>query len=196
MFAGIVEESGRVKKIERKKNLFVLTIEAKKVHLGTVIGQSIAVDGVCLTVTKKRNRFLTFDVMLETIRRTTFQYLKEGDPVNLERSLRANSRIDGHFVQGHVEGVGTIVKRVTVPNYEEFHIQIPKGLTRYVVEKGSVCVDGISLTVGEVKRNVFRIYIIPHTLKITTLGRKKASSKVNIETDILAKYILDKKVRQ
>ncbi len=196
MFAGIVEETGIITKIVRKKNLLTLTIRVQKVCGGTKIGHSIAVDGVCLTVVKKKERLLSFDVMLETIRKTTFQFYRVGTLVNLERSLKANSRIDGHFVQGHVEGLGTITRRITLPNYEKFWIRVSRKLMRYIVSKGSACVDGISLTVGEVKGNEFSIYIIPHTLKVTNLSDKKTKSKLNIETDILARYILDKGVRR
>ena len=190
MFKGIVEEKGVVTRIQEKKNLLVLTLKANKVIRGTGIGDSIAVDGVCLTVVKKKNQELTFDIMYETIRKTTLKYLRKGSPVNCERALKVSSRIDGHFVQGHVDGVGQIDKKVTKENYVEFRIQLPKTLSPYLVSKGSVAVDGISLTVGEVKGNRFSVYIIPHTLEVTTLGVKKDKDKVNIETDILAKYIL------
>ena len=122
-----------------------------------------------MKVTKKRGKLLTFDVMLETIEMTTMKYLKEGSEVNLERSLKVSDRIDGHFVQGHIEGVGTVTKLVTIPNYVEYWITIPKKLMRYVVVKGSVCFDGISLTVGRVKKNSFSVYIIPHTHEVTKL---------------------------
>jgi len=191
MFSGIIEEKGIIKKIDFKKNLFVLTLEARKVHQGTKIGDSIAVDGVCLTVVQKKGRALSFDVMKETIEKTTLKYLKSGSPVNLERALQVNDRLGGHFVQGHIEGVGVIKDKVTLKNYVEFRISIDKKLIRYVVAKGSVCIDGISLTVGEVQGTTFSIYIIPHTLEVTTLGSKTRGDKVNIETDILARYILN-----
>ena len=193
MFTGIVEEKGIVQSVEKKNNLFSLSIFANKILKNSKIGDSIAVDGVCLTIVSRRGQTLAFDMMKETIDKTTLKYLKKGSQVNLERSLKFGSRLGGHFVLGHVDGVGFIKKKVALPNYVEFQISMDKKLMRYVVPKGSICVDGISLTVGFVKKNYFSVYIIPHTLKITTLGRKKLLDKVNIETDIVAKYITDKK---
>jgi len=190
MFTGIVEERGQVKGVQKKENLFVLTIAAQKVLRGTKIGDSIAIDGVCLTVTKIKGREFDVDVMVETIRKTTLKYFRPGDRVNLERALKANGRLAGHFVQGHVDGIGTIEKKITRTHYQEYTIAVDKSLSPYLVDKCSVCVDGISLTACEVKGNQFSIYIIPHTLEVTTLERKGKSDKVNIETDILVKYIL------
>jgi len=190
MFSGIVEEKGIVAKIEKKENLLVLSVKAKKVLKGVKIGDSISVDGACLTITKIRKNIVSFDIMKETIDKTTLKFLKVRSTVNLEGALRVNDRLGGHFVSGHIDGVGVIQKRISRPNYEEFRIAIPKHLSRYLAPKGSVCVDGISLTLGEVKKNVFSIYIIPHTLDVTTLGQKKDGDEVNIETDLLAKYIL------
>lgn len=190
MFSGIVEEKGIVKKITQKKNLIVISIEAKKVLRGIGIGDSISVDGVCLTVIKKKGRVVTFDVMKETMDKTTLGMRKVLDEVNLEGALRVNDRLGGHFVSGHIDGVGVIQKRVSLENYEKYVVAIPKKISCYLAPKCSVCIDGISLTLGEVKGNVFSVYIIPHTLKVTTLGAKGKGDKVNIETDILAKYIL------
>ena len=189
MFTGIIEEKGKIKRVEHKKNLIVLEVNVDKVLRGTKIGDSIAVDGVCLTVSGRRNRSFIFDAMQETILKTTLKYLRPGDRVNLERALRVGDRLDGHFVFGHVDGVGTIKKKITRANYVRYDICVDKKLTRYIVPKGSIAVDGISLTVGDVGKHVFSIHIIPHTLKITALGDKGMSDKVNIETDILAKYI-------
>lgn len=190
MFSGIVEEKGIVAGIRKKENLIILSIKAKKVLKGVKIGDSISVDGACLTVTKIKDQVVDFDIMKETIDKTTLKFLKVGSEVNLEGALRINDRLGGHFVSGHIDGVGVIRKRISKPNYEEFQIEIPKPLSRYLAPKGSVSVDGISLTLGEVKKNVFRIYIIPHTLDVTTLGKKRDGDHVNIETDLLAKYIL------
>ena len=190
MFSGIVEEPGVVTKIVHKKNLNIISVKVKAVHRGTKIGDSISVDGVCLTVTHKANAVLTFDIMLETIRKTTLRYAQPGTRVNLERALKVSDRISGHFVSGHVDGVGVITDRITKENYEEFWVAVPKQLARYVVPKGCACIDGISLTVGEVGAARFSVYIIPHTLKVTTLGLKNEGDKVNIETDLLAKYVL------
>lgn len=193
MFTGIVEEKGALQSLEHKRNLIVLQITANKIAAGTKIGDSVCVDGVCLTVTSRRGKTFSFDVMKETIDKTTLQYLKPRDRVNLERSLKVDGRIGGHFVFGHVDGVGKIEKKVTLENYVRYDISLDKSLTPYIVPKGSIAIDGISLTVGEVRGKVFSVYIIPHTLKVTTLGAKKKSDKVNIETDVLAKYILKAK---
>ncbi|MDP8266013.1 MAG: riboflavin synthase [Candidatus Aceula meridiana] len=190
MFSGIVEEKGIIKKIVNKKNLIVISIEAKKVLKGIGIGDSISVDGVCLTMVKKKGRVVTFDVMKETMDKTTLGMRKVSDAVNLEGALRVNDRLGGHFVSGHIDCVGILQKRVSLENYEKYVVAIPKEFTRYLAPKCSVCIDGISLTLGEVQGNVFSVYIIPHTLKVTTLGVKKKGDKINIETDILAKYIL------
>lgn len=190
MFSGIVEEKGIVAGIRKKENLIILSIKANKVLKGVKIGDSISVDGACLTVTKIKNHVVDFDIMKETIDKTTLKFLNVGSEVNLEGALRVNDRLGGHFVSGHIDGVGIIRKRISKPNYEEFQIEIPKPLSRYLAPKGSVSVDGISLTLGEVKKNVFWIYIIPHTLDVTTLGKKRDGDHVNIETDLLAKYIL------
>lgn len=190
MFSGIVEEKGIVKRILYKKNLIVLEVQAKKVLKDTAIGDSISVDGACLTVVKKKGRIVSFDIMKETMDKTTLGSLRIGSPVNLEGALRVNDRLGGHFVSGHIDGVGVIQKRVSLENYEKYIVSIPKKLSCYLAPKCSVCIDGISLTLGEVKGNVFSVYIIPHTLDVTTLGLKGKGDKINIETDILAKYIL------
>ncbi|MFA5088755.1 MAG: riboflavin synthase [Candidatus Omnitrophota bacterium] len=190
MFSGIVEEKGVVRKIEKRQNLYVLSVRAGKIIRGIKAGDSVSVNGVCLTMTKVSGDILNFDLMKETILKTTFQYLRSGSEVNLERALRMSDRIGGHFVTGHVDGVGRIKKIVTLPNYVELQIAIDGDLDPYFVPKGSACIDGVSLTVGEVKRNYFSVYLIPYTLDVTTLGQKTVRDRVNIETDILAKYIL------
>lgn len=193
MFTGIVEEKGVVWGLQKRKNLFMLTVSAQKVFKGLKIGESVAIDGVCLTAVSKKGSRVSFDVMKETLRRTTLKNLQKGSRVNLERSLRFGGRLGGHFVLGHVDGVGSIAKKIILPNYVEFQIVLDKKLMRYLVPKGSVCIDGISLTIGQVNKNRFSVYIIPHTLEVTTLGLKKVFDFVNIETDIIAKYITDKK---
>ena len=190
MFSGIVEEIGIIRKVEKKKNLFVVTLKADKVTRGTKIGDSISVDGVCLTVTRRKGRVLTFDLMKETLDATTFKYAGPGREVNLERSLKVSDRIGGHFVSGHIDGTGVFKEKVTIPNYVEWRITVDKKLARYIIPKGSVCIDGVSLTVGVVKKDYFSVYLIPHTLDVTTFGKKKTGEIINIETDILAKYIL------
>ncbi len=193
MFSGIVEEFGSVKEIKKKKNLYTLKIKAKKVVKGTKVGDSICVDGVCLTVTNKKGQTLTFDVMKESLDKTVIQHYKTGTKVNLERSLKVDDRLGGHFVSGHVDCVGVIKKIVTIPNYVEFQISVPKEFRKYIAPKGSVCLDGISLTIGDVRKTDFSIYLIPFTLDVTTFGDKKEKDELNIETDLLAKYLLNAK---
>ena len=190
MFSGIVEESGRVEKIERKKNLLVLSVRAKKILKDSRIGDSIAVDGVCLTIARLKKGTMIFELMKETISHTTLKHCRVGSLLNLERSLKWGGRIGGHFVLGHIDGTGTIRRRIKEKNYVELQIEAPRQILRYLISKGSVAVDGISLTVGKIQRGIFSVYLIPHTLKVTTLKDKKEPDEVNIEADFLAKYLL------
>lgn len=194
MFNGIVEEIGTVDALERRKNLSVLKVRARKVLQGTKLGDSIAVTGVCLTVTDKNKNVLAFDMMRETVNKTSLGRLRRGDKVNLERALKAGGRVSGHFVTGHIDSVGRIEQKIAEKNYEELSIRLPKGLGKYIVPKGSVALDGISLTVGRVGKGRFSVYLIPFTKKVTTLGAKKKGDSVNIETDILAKYLIGRRV--
>jgi len=189
MFNGIVEEIGIVDALERRKNLSVLKVRARKVVSGTKLGDSIAVEGVCLTVTDKKKNVLGFDMMRETVNKTSLGRLRRGDKVNLERALKVGGRVSGHFVTGHIDDVGRIEQKVSEANYEELAIRLPKGLGKYIVPKGSVALDGVSLTVGKVGKGRFSVYLIPFTKQVTTLGMKKKGDPVNIETDILAKYL-------
>jgi len=191
MFTGIIEEMGIVAGVVEKTNLSVLKISVQKILKGIKAGDSVAVNGVCLTVTTINKTVLCFDVMKESLLKTSLGDLKTGDQVNLERALKANGRVDGHFVSGHVDDVVTLKQIIEGENYTEFRLSLKKGLAKYLVPKGSVCLDGISLTVGEVKKNYFSVYLIPFTKKVTTFGCRKAGAKINIETDILAKYILN-----
>jgi len=193
MFSGIVEEKGVVESVVKKQNLFTMTVKARKVLRGTKIGDSIAVNGVCLTVTKKQAGRVTFYLMKETLESTTLKHARTGKAVNLERALKVNSRLGGHFVSGHVDGVGKLLKIVNLPNYVEWQLQLDKSLAKYLAPKGSVCIDGVSLTIGWVADNSFSIYLIPHTLEVTTFGEKKPGDELNIETDLLAKYILQQR---
>ncbi len=195
MFTGIVEEKGRIAGLARHRNLCVLEVASGKVFRGTKIGDSIAVNGVCLTVSKKERHRLLFEVMRETLFKTTLKDLRVESPVNLERALKAASRFGGHLVCGHVDGIGTITRIVKKANSVEFQISLPTKLARFLVSKGSVGVDGVSLTVGEVEGNRFSIYLIPYTLKKTTLGDKKLLDRVNIETDLIAKYLFYRRKR-
>ncbi len=190
MFTGIVEEQGTVTALIRRENLFVLSVKADKIAVGIKNGDSVCVNGVCLTVTGRKGKVLSFDMMKETLLATTLGDVKRGDCVNLERAMKADGRFGGHFVTGHVDSVGIINRIVKLPNYVEFEITLPKKFMRYLVAKGSVTLDGISLTVGKVSKNTFCVYLIPATLKITTFGQKKHGDHLNVETDILARYIL------
>ena len=196
MFTGIVEEVGEVVDVSREGDGGVLTVAAATVADDITHGASIAVNGVCLTVTGwhadgDRQR-IWFDVMGETFDRTTVGGLGVGDPVDLERAVRADARLGGHVVQGHVDGTGRVVSRTPGSNWELVRFQVPADLARYVAEKGSVAVEGVSLTVAGVGRDDgtdwFEVGLIPETLRATVLGRKAPGDPVNLEVDVLAKY--------
>lgn len=193
MFTGIVENTGTIKKIETKKNLLVFSIDVGALAKKTKLGDSVAISGVCLTVIAKKGTVVGFDLMKETIEKTSLRGLKVGHKVNLELAMQAGSRLGGHFVTGHVDEVETIKSIIQDKNWVIYRISIAKNDRKYFVPKGSITVDGISLTVGDVTRDYFEVYLIPYTLKITTLGSKKVGDAVNIETDILAKYLLSQK---
>ena len=192
MFTGIIESLGTIKNIETKKNLLVFSIDlgplAKKVKLG----DSVAVSGVCLTVTAKKSTIASFDLMKETIEKTALKGLGVNDHVNLELALQAGARMGGHFVTGHVDQVAVIKNITEDKNWVAVRLGLSQANRKYIVPKGSVTIDGISLTVGQVGKDYFEVYLIPYTLKVTTLGFKKSGDLVNIETDILAKYIFQK----
>ena len=188
MFTGIIEELGIVKTVSRKGRLISLSVQADKVLPDTKIGDSIAVNGVCLTVVKIEDKVLSFDLLEETSRLTNLGKLKIGEKVNLERSLKTGDRLSGHFVSGHIDCAGIIRGRMRKDGNPCFEIAIPREFLKFIARKGSIAVDGISLTVSDKRSNTFSVYIIPHTLKNTTLNFKGPSSEVNIETDILAKY--------
>jgi len=189
MFTGIIESMGTVKRITRKGEDSQLFVETTLYLDDVKIGDSIAVNGVCLTVTQKTENSFAADVSAETISRTTMKSLKSGDRVNLEKSLQVNSFLGGHLVLGHVDGLGKIQEIVKKANSIQFGVEIDAQLSRYIVEKGSVAVDGISLTVNSCEKNRFYVNIIPHTALKTTLGFKKVADSANIETDIIAKYV-------
>ncbi|MCA1320813.1 riboflavin synthase [Bacillus tianshenii] len=189
MFTGIIEEIGTIKQIIRGDKAIVLDITAKKVLEDVKLGDSIAVNGVCLTVTTfSVNRF-TVDVMPETVNATSLSSLVAGSKVNLERAMIANGRFGGHFVSGHVDGTGTIQDKRSVSNAVYYTISVDPYLARFLMLKGSVTVDGTSLTIFGVADNTFTISLIPHTMKETILGEKGKGDKVNIEADMLAKYM-------
>lgn len=187
MFTGIIEELGEVKRISRQAKFTCLEIKAKEVPVDIRIGDSICVNGVCLTVIKKGEDVLSFEVMPESLKVTNLDSLKIRDKVNLERALRIGDRLSGHYVSGHVDCIGIIRKKRYINNNLCFEIAIPAEFMGYILPKGSIAVDGISLTLVDNKSNTFSVYIIPHTLKNTTLGFKGPSDKVNIEFDILTK---------
>ena len=189
MFTGLIAALGTVERLADGSTSCRLTVRAPQLLSGVKIGDSIAVNGVCLTVVHLRGDTFTADVMPETVRRTTLHLLQPGDRVNLEKALRPTDGLDGHIVQGHVEGVGTIQQIISEGNARVYRIQAPGELLRYIVEKGSIAVDGISLTVTETDDSGFGVSLIPHTAKMTTLGYKSAGDAVNLETDILARYV-------
>ena len=193
MFTGIVEATAKVKDLRKRENLYTLLVEKPKAFNDIHIGDSISNDGVCLTVTSMKGGCLHFDLMKETLDATTLKHLKPGKSLNLERAMKADARMGGHFVTGHVDAVARITEIVTIPNYVEYRIAIPKVIKKFIAAKGSVAIDGISLTVGAVKKEWFAVYFIPHTLDVTTIGTKKAGDEVNIEADLLARYILNAK---
>jgi riboflavin synthase len=189
MFTGIIEELGRVKAIEQQSDAVRLTIEGPLVTSDAHRGDSIAVCGTCLTVIEFGNGEFTADVMKETLDKTSLSSIKVGDPVNLERAMTAKTRFGGHVVQGHVDGVGEIISRQPSENWEWLRISIPRELMKYVVYKGSITLDGVSLTVNEVGDDYVGLSLIPETLAVTTLGSKAVGDKVNVEADVMAKHI-------
>ena len=192
MFSGIIEELGEVKNISKYGNVTRIEIKAKNILEDIKIGDSISVNGACLTVIKKDTPSLTFEAMPETLKLTNLGALRVADKVNLERGLKIGDRLSGHFVSGHVDCTGIIRKKGYINNNLCFEIVVPTEFIKYCIPRGSIAVDGISLTLVDKRTNTFSVYIIPHTLKNTTLGFKGASDKVNIEFDILAKLILTK----
>ncbi len=189
MFTGIIEEVGTIKNMRKRPRSLRLEIDAHKALEETRIGDSIAVDGVCLTVTDMGKNTFFADVMEETVEKSTLTLLKTGSKVNIERALRADSRLGGHFVSGHVDGVGTIIGKKKADIAHLVTIRLEKSLMRYVAAKGSIAVDGISLTVVAVEGDAFTVSIIPHTEQETTLITKDKNDKVNIECDVIAKYV-------
>lgn len=189
MFTGIIELMGRVVEIERAEESARLTIAAGAIAEDVVLGESVAVNGVCLTVVEVTPPHVAFDAVYETMRRTTLDALEAGSAVNLERSLPVNGRLGGHIVQGHVDGTGRIASIRPIGNSYYIYVDASPELMRYIVTKGSVAMDGISLTVAESEDRTFAVSIIPHTWEHTNLKDKRAGDAVNIECDILGKYV-------
>lgn len=193
MFTGIIEGLGNIVRFDKKttnRSAAKMKIKLGKIAKGLKIGDSVAINGVCLTAVNISKDVAEFEMVGETIKKTNLGSLKSGNKVNIERSLKVGERLEGHFVLGHVDGVGIISKMEKQPNQIKIWAKVPKELSKYIIKKGSVTVDGISLTVVDVLKDQFSVSIIPHTMKITNLGYKKVGDKVNIETDILGKYIL------
>lgn len=193
MFTGIISGTGKVEKIvknTKNRSAIKMTVNLGKCAKGLKIGQSVALNGVCLTVTKLSKNLGRFEMIDETTKKTDLGNLKIGSIVNVERSLKAGERLEGHFVLGHVDGVGTITKIQKKPKEVQVWFNVPKKLAKYIVNKGSIAIDGISLTVVEAKNNNVSVCFIPHTIQVTNFRTKNVGDKVNIETDILGKYIL------
>lgn len=189
MFTGLVAELGTVVALKPLKQSYNITVKAQKVLANLKIGDSVAVNGACLTVVNISGSEFTADVMPETVKLTNLRHLKSGDRVNLERTLRLCDGLDGHIVSGHVEGVGVIAAKKAEGIAEIVTIKTPPELLKYIIKKGSIAIDGISLTVTEVTDTGFSVSLIPHTAKETTLGFKKPGDEVNLETDIIGKYV-------
>lgn len=189
MFSGIVEETGRVAEVRRGRESLVLVVQARRTLEGTRVGDSVAVDGVCLTVRSLARDTFTADVMHETVRATTLGELRPGDAVNLERALRLGDRIGGHLVTGHVDGVVRVLRRREGEKAIALEVSLPPELAPYVVPKGSVALDGVSLTVARCRDGAFEVALIPHTAAVTTLGGLRPGDRVNLEVDLFGKYV-------
>jgi len=193
MYTGIVEELGEVVGLEHLEGAARITVRGPLVVSDAAPGDSLSINGVCLTVTAAHDGTFTADVMAETLSRSGLGDLRPGSPVNLERSVRPDGRLGGHLVQGHVDGVGALISRSPAEHWDVVRISLPEGLVRYVVEKGSVGVDGVSLTVTATSDAEgppwFEVSLIPETLRRTTLGRKQPGDAVNLEVDVIAKYV-------
>lgn len=189
MFTGIVEELGRLTRRSDGQDSSRVEVHGPAVVPGLGHGDSVAVNGVCLTVTEVVEDGFVADVMAETLARTTLGRLSEGDPVNLERAVRVDARLGGHIVQGHVDGTTQVLSRTPGDRWEVVRFALPPELARYVVQKGSVCLDGVSLTVSALDEDAFEVSLIPTTLGMTTLGGRAPGDEVNVEVDVLAKYV-------
>jgi len=189
LFTGLVAEKGVVEKIARSRFSAVLTLRAQMAASGLEVGESIAVNGVCLTVTAFDSGTFTVDVMLETLKKTNLGLLQPGSRVNLERALRLGDRVGGHLVTGHVDGTGVVARLKERGIATEMWVEVPPELEKYLVPRGSVALDGVSLTIADLQPGALMVSLIPHTKEITTLGEKKIGDILNIETDILGKYV-------
>jgi riboflavin synthase len=189
MFTGIVEELGTISEVKDLGDSIRLQVSGKLVRSDLAQGESISVNGACLTAAELTEDGFVADVMLETLNRTSLRGIAVGDKVNLERAMSGAGRFGGHVVQGHVDGVGEIISRQPSDNWEVVKVRIPRELAKYVVHKGSITLDGVSLTVNDISDDVVSLSLIPETLRLTTLGQKGVGAKLNVEADILAKHI-------
>ena len=189
MFTGIIEDKGRFLRVEYQGQKKRLTLELPMNLTDVQLGDSININGVCLTIVEKRGQTIQLDLSPETLQKTVLGGLKEGDKVNLERALRLTDRLGGHIVTGHIDGIGIIVEKRKEMDFLNFKIRIPKSISKYVVQKGSIAIDGISLTVNESQGEDIQLSLIPYTLEKTTLMDKKVGDQVNVESDVLGKYV-------
>jgi riboflavin synthase len=189
MFTGIIENKGRFLRVEYQGQKKRLTLELPMNLTEVQLGDSININGVCLTIVEKRGQTIQLDLSPETLQKTVLGGLKEGDKVNLERALRLTDRLGGHIVTGHIDGIGIIVEKRKEMDFLNFKIRIPKSISKYVVQKGSIAIDGISLTVNESQGEDIQLSLIPYTLEKTTLMDKKVGDQVNVESDVLGKYV-------
>jgi len=191
MFTGLIAELGRITAIEKGESSAVFTVSAPALISQIALGDSVAVNGVCLTATSIAGDSFTADVMVQTLAVTSLAQLAVGSPVNLELAALLNTRMGGHMVQGHVDGVATVVGLTPGEKWAQFEITIPEKLAKYIVNQGSICLDGVSLTVGEINdaNNVVTVWLIPETLERTNLASKQAGDLINVEVDVLAKYV-------
>ncbi len=189
MFTGIVQEKGSILEFAPGPKAWKLRVGCQLAREDLAIGDSVAVNGCCLTAVEIDERGAAFDLLEETVRLTSFQQLQAGDGVNLETSLRFNGKIGGHFVTGHIDGVGEVLEREKHGADTRLRIKPPPAFQRYLIHKGSIAIDGVSLTVAEVGRDAFTVWLIPHTLEVTNLGETRPGGRVNLEFDLLGKYV-------
>ena len=189
MFTGIIEDKGKVLRVEYRGQEKKLTIELPTYLTEVQLGDSININGVCLTVVQKKEQGIELDMSQETLQKTILSELREGDQVNLERALTLTGRLGGHIVTGHIDGIGEIIEKKKERDFLRLRIRIPESISRYVVQKGSIAIDGISLTVNECQGAEIQLTLIPYTIEKTTLLDKKVGDQVNVETDILGKYV-------
>ncbi len=189
MFTGLIVELGEIVSLEKKSGNAILSLKCNTILGDAAIGDSISINGVCLTATKISGNILSFDVSYETLKTTNLGELKKSDKVNIESSLKPNSKMGGHFVTGHVDGIGRIRSKRVSGNVMKIEIEAPAEILKFIVQKGSIAIDGISLTVVEIFDDSFSIVIIPHTSSMTTIGLKNQGETVNLEADILGKYV-------